>query len=158
MGIAMGLGALFTAYPITLVGLKFIGGAYLSWLAAKAIKSFFTNSPSSIKSDTNTLTYRQCWQRGVFVVLTNPKAALMWSAVGTVLFGAQLQTLQVVLFGPVAAVTGFLIYGGYAVLFSSGPANRFYTKFARWIEACLGVTFGALGGKLVVDGVWALRG
>jgi threonine efflux protein len=91
------------------------------------------------------------------VILTNPKAALMWTAVGTFLFGSGLSALQVVAFGPVAALSAIAIYGAYGLLFSSGFAVKTYSRFARWFELAFGSAFGALGGKLLWDGVRELR-
>ena len=158
IGIAFGLGALFSAYPVSLILLKFIGGAYLLWLASRALRSAFCGNTSSIAVDVNSRSTVGYWRRGLLVVLTNPKAALMWSAVGTVLFGANLQTWQVALFGPVGAMSAIVIYGSYAILFSTRYASNFYGRFSRWIEVLFGASFGSLGGKLVVDGVRELRG
>jgi len=60
-------------------------------------------------------------------------------------------------FGPVAAISAFIIYGCYAVLFSTGPADKIYRRFARWIDALFGATFGMLGTALIVDGARELR-
>lgn len=158
VAIAFGLGALFTTYPLSLTVLKFLGGAYLLWLASRAVRSACRDEPSSISDSGYRRTRVENWKRGVLVVLTNPKAALMWSAVGTVLFAANLETWQVALFGPVGAISGFIIYGSYALLFSTTSSSKVYKRFARWIEAAFGASFGALGSKLVIDGARELKG
>ena len=138
--------------------LKIVGGGYLLFLSSRALKSAFkSGGSSSIGADSTNRSALGHWRRGVLVVLTNPKAALMWSAVATILHGAALETWQVALFGPVAATTGFIIYGSYAFLFSTNLAGSFYKRFARIIEALFGATFGAFGGKLVLDGARELR-
>jgi len=157
VAVAFGLGSLFTTYPLSLVALKLIGGSYLIWLASGALKSVYTNNPTIITSDNAVETDLVSWRRGLFVVLTNPKAALMWTAVGIFLFGAGLDTWQVALFGPVGATSGFIIYGTYSVLFSTGSAMNFYKRFSRWFEALFCASFALLGGKLLFDGVRGLR-
>ena len=97
------------------------------------------------------------WRQGVLVVLTNPKAALMWSAVATFLFGSGLDTWQVALFGPIGATSGFMIYGCYAVLFSTGTAISLYKRFSRWFESVFSASFALLGGKLLFDGIRTIR-
>ena len=82
----------------------------------------------------------------------------MWAAVATFLFGADLATWQVAAFGPVGATTGFAIYGGYALVFSTRRVGAVYRRFARGVEAVFGLTFGAFGLKLLIDGGRALRG
>jgi len=158
VAIAFGLGSLFTAYPLSLILLKFIGGGYLLWLATRALRSAFKGNTASITSDDIPRRNFDNWKRGMLVVMTNPKAALMWSAVGTVLFAANLESWQVAVFGPVGATSGFLIYGSYSLLFSTGAASKIYSRFTRWIELIIGDSFGTLGGKLVVDGARELRG
>ena len=91
------------------------------------------------------------------MVLTNPKAALMWSAIATFLFGAGLPMLAVLAFGPLVAISALLIYGTYGLIFSSRIAGEFYRRFARAIEFVFGATFGVLGWLLVLAGIRALR-
>jgi len=159
VAVAYGLGSVFSSYPVSLILLKFIGGLYLLYLASNALRSVISvDRGSSINADHNHLSNAGRWKRGIFVVLTNPKAALMWSAVATILHGAALETWQVALFGPIAACSGFLIYGTYAILFSSGTAGNIYKRFTRWVEAAFSASFGALGLKLIIDGTRELRG
>lgn len=157
VAVAFGLGVLFTRYPMTLVLLKLVGGTYLLWLAFRAFRSAWSGGESTIGADTKVRSNTAYWKRGLFVVLTNPKAALMWSAVATFLYGENLEPWQVVLFGPVGAISGFIIYGTYAVLFSTTSAKAVHSRFSRVIESIFGVAFGAFGGKLVLDGAQSIR-
>ncbi|MEO0637079.1 MAG: LysE family transporter [Pseudomonadota bacterium] len=156
-GAALGLGAFFTAYPVSLVILKLLGGGYLLWLGLKALRAFWKNEAVSISASKRQLSHGGAVRRGLAVILTNPKAALMWSAVATYLYGAGLSPVQVLAFGPLAAVTALLIYGTYGLLFSSQVAVSGYARFARWFEAAFGLAFAALGGRLLLDGVRAIR-
>ncbi len=155
--VSYGLGTVFTLYPQSLIVLKIIGGSYLLWLAFRASKSAFKNQPASIVSNDKEKTSLSSWRSGVLVVLTNPKAALMWSAVATFLFGSGLHTWHVALFGPVGAVSGLVIYGGYAFLFSTDTAIGFYKNSSRLVESIFSAAFALLGGKLLLDGLRALR-
>ena len=155
--VAFGLGALLALYPVFLTGMKLVGGSYLAWLAFKGLRAAWRGGAPSVQADTTPTTPARAWRRGLLVVLTNPKALLMWSAVGTYLFGSGLTAAQVVGFGPVGAFSAALIYGAYGVVFSTGVAERAYRRFTRAIEAGMGVAFGALGGSLIVDGLRELR-
>ena len=157
LAVALGLGAVVALFPAALSAMKILGGAYLLWIALKALRAAWRGGETSVDADERPRSGLAAWRRGLFVVLTNPKAMLMWTAVGTFLFGSGLSTLQVALFGPVAMVSASLIYGAYAVLFSTGVAARTYARFTRAIEAGLAAAFGALGGALVLDGVRELR-
>ncbi len=99
---AAGLGALFAAAPVLLTVLKFAGGAYLLYLALRgalaAIRGTTTIAATAAAERPGLVA---AWRRGFLVVMTNPKSALMWSAIATFLFGAGLDAWQVFAFGPV---------------------------------------------------------
>ena len=155
--VAFGLGAVLALYPVLLTGMKLVGGAYLLWLALKGFRAAWAGGAPSIRARAGGGGAFAAWRRGLVVVLTNPKALLMWSAVGTYLFGSGLSAVEVALFGPVGALSALLIYGGYGIVFSTGAAGGVYRRFTRAIEAGMGLAFGALGGRLIADGVRELR-
>lgn len=154
---AFGLATVLELFPWSLTAMRIIGGGYLLWLAIKGLKAALSNKPGAINPASRKLNNTQAWTRGFLVLLTNPKAVMMWAAVATFLFGAGLSPSEVFMFGPIGAITGFLIYGTYAFLFSTGFAMRSYDRFARWIEFLFSACFGALGGKLMIDGLGELR-
>lgn len=154
---ALGLTALLDAFPLSLVLLRFIGGAYLFWLAIKAIRSIIQGKPVTINADTAQRSDSAGFKRGLAVVLTNPKAVMMWAAVATFLFGAGLSAPQVVAFGPLGAFSGLVVYGFYAWLFSTQAAVKSYARASRGIEAIFAGAFGLLGGRLIFDGLQELR-
>ena len=150
---ALGLGALIEAFPLSLLFLKFVGGGYLLLLAIKAAGATIMGGGSAtFAPDTRRLTNRLAWRRGVLVLLTNPKAALMWAAVASFLFGQGLSAWHVLAFGPMGALSGLVIYGTYAWLFSTGVATRGYLRFSRWFEGVFAAAFGAMGVSLIWAG------
>ncbi|MBU1305940.1 MAG: LysE family translocator [Alphaproteobacteria bacterium] len=149
--VALGLGALFSTVPVTLTVLKIVGGLYLLFIAAKALRTLLTTSTPNVVPSLAPLSALGAWRRGTLVVLTNPKAALMWSAIATFLFGSGLGNLQVLAFGPVVAISALAIYGGYGLVFSTGTATRAYARFWRITEAVFGAAFAALGVTLLVS-------
>lgn len=154
---AYGLATVLALFPWSLTAMRIVGGSYLLWLAFKGIRAALKNEPGSIKAAAEPLSNGQAWLRGFLVLLTNPKAVMMWAAVATFLFGAGLTPAQVLAFGPIGALSGLIIYGGYALLFSTGFATRTYWRFSRWIELAFGAAFGALGGRLMLDGIREMR-
>ncbi|KMW60488.1 Threonine efflux protein [Candidatus Rhodobacter oscarellae] len=154
---ALGLAALLEQFPLSLVLLRFVGGAYLLWMAFKAAKSVVRNAPVAVSADAAGLTDAAAFRRGLFVLLTNPKAVMMWAAVSTFLFGAGLTPAQVLAFGPIGATSGLMVYGFYAWAFSTPAATRGYARAARGIEAVFAGAFGLLGGRLIWDGLKELK-
>lgn len=151
--VALGLGAVFQAWPVTLTVLKYAGGLYLLIIGGKALRAALLGRSGTVAAARAPLSGLAAWRRGFFVVMTNPKAALMWSAIATFLFGAGLGNGQVLSFGPMVALSALIIYGGYGLVFSTGIATRAYARFWRASEAVFGLAFGALGIALLVSAV-----
>lgn len=151
--VALGVGGLLTAIPELLVAFKVLGGAYLAYLGYKALRLAITGQNSAFSSDPGPTSGFVHWRTGLLVVMTNPKAALMWIAISSLLFGYGLSSVAVLAFAPIGAATALLVYGVYAWLFSTARAARVYAKATRPIEAALGLTFGGLGAALVFDGL-----
>ncbi|WP_110686516.1 LysE family translocator [Salinicola aestuarinus] len=151
---ALGLGALIQAFPSSLLLLKLLGGGYLLYLAIKAARATLrAGASSAFMPEARTFSDGEAWRRGFWVLLTNPKAALMWTAVAAFLFGKGLSGLQVFAFGPLGALSGLAIYGGYAWLFSTGVAVRGYARAGRWFEGVFAASFGVMGASLVWSGL-----
>jgi len=153
---ALGMGALFATLPMLLTALKFAGGAYLLYIGWRGLRSAWRGGTNDLRAGRR-VTALAAWRLGFFVVMTNPKAALMWVAITTFHYGAGLGNSEVLLFGPVTAASALFIYGFYAWLFSTGMATRGYARFWRWIEAAFGSAFSAFGAALAASGLRDLR-
>jgi threonine/homoserine/homoserine lactone efflux protein len=150
---AFGAGALLTAFPELVTAMKFIGGGYLLYLAIKAVRSMFSGATTAADDQARAVTPFRAFATGLVVVLTNPKAALMWIAIALFLASSGVTAGEYLLVGFLAAASALAVYGTYAVLFSTGVAVRAYGRFFRWIQGLFGAVFGALGGRLVADGI-----
>ncbi|MEM1398795.1 MAG: LysE family translocator [Pseudomonadota bacterium] len=157
LAVAAGLGAFLDAYPLSLVLLKFAGGLYLLYIGAKALLAARSGKGATITPAKNKRSAVDAWRHGLLVVLTNPKAALMWAAVATFLFGAGFTPWQLIAIGPIGSLTAILIYGTYGIVFSSRVAVAGYAKASWLIEGLFGTIFAALGGRLLYDGARQLR-
>jgi threonine efflux protein len=150
---ACGLATLLAVYPSLLTAMKLLGGGYLCWLALNGLRAAWRGGDPAFRASQADWTPLDAWRHGLLVNITNPKSALLWAAVSTFLFGSGLSAPQVLAFAPVGFASALVVYGTYGVLFSSGLARRAYARFARSIEALFGLAFGAIGGKLVADGI-----
>lgn len=93
----------------------------------------------------------------MLVLLTNPKAALVWAAVASFRFRQELSAPHDLAFGPMGALSGLVFYGTYAWLFSIGVAMRGYTRVSRWFEGVFAAAFGAMGMSLIRAGLREAR-
>lgn len=141
---AVGLGALFSAYPVLLRILGVVGGAYLLWLGFKGWRAAITGKGgqiTAVKGHGNLGDFLH----GMTVTATNPKVVLLWASLSTFVGPAITTWPMLILFTTGSAIIIFLIYGTYGLLFSTGGARGVYHQFQRIAEAIFGSTFGLLG-------------
>ena len=152
-----GIGAFFNAFPESITAMKLAGGSYLLFLGIRAVRAAFRFTETGGSKARLERTGGRAFVTGLLVVLTNPKAALMWIAVSIFLASAHPSHGQFLAIGFCMSLSAMAVYGTYAVLFSTGLAMRAYRRTARYVEGAFGAIFGALGVKLVVDGIRELR-
>lgn len=120
--------------------LRFVGAAYLVWLAWKA----FRNAASTPKLIVGKVGGDSVWRTGLagFVLqVSNPKAIMFWLAIASLGGVGDAPLPVVVLFVAVTFANSFLGHGAYALLLSSAPVRNAYGRARRWIEAGLGCFF-----------------
>ena len=141
---AVGLGALFGTYPILLRLMGLFGGAYLFWLGVKGWRAALTGNGGQIAAATRQ-SARQDFLHGLIVTSTNPKVALLWGSLSTLVGPALIGWPTLVLFTTGSATIVFLIYGTYGWLFSTGQIKSLYQRFQTASEAVFGTLFCGLG-------------
>lgn len=149
---ALGLAALLRTYAITLEIMKVLGGLYLIYLAWKAYRSARTpDADTAVGSSGMKHTATQLWLRGYAIHVTNPKAIFGWLAIISLGLPANAPASAIVLIVGMCCTTSFLIFTGYAMLFSTRHALRVYKSMRRWIEGALAVFYSAAGLKLLTS-------
>ncbi|AUW47229.1 LysE family translocator [Rhizobium leguminosarum] len=150
---ATGISAILTRYAEALIILKIFGGLYLLYLAFRAAKAALTAGEKPVETaGTNTPeTTSSLYRRGLLMHLTNPKSILAWIALVALGLGpgASSYTVAAILFG--CAVLSVTIFCGYAIVFSTAPMVRFYSRARCWIEGTLAIFFGVAGIRLLLS-------
>ncbi|MEI2266978.1 LysE family translocator [Erwinia sp. CGal63] len=144
--VACGLSTLLLAWSKALFVLKIVGGFYLLWMAFKAARSARVKNQSAINaSATAPVSPGALYRRGLLLHLANPKAILVWVAIISLGIhpGAPATVLPLIAGG--CALLGVLVFGSYALLFSTAAATRLYLKGRRLIEGVFALFFGAAG-------------
>ena len=146
---AVGLGALFSAYPVLLRILGVVGGFYLLWLGFKGWRAAITGKGGQIKAVEGQGILRD-FLHGLTVTATNPKVVLLWASLSTFVGPAIESWLILFLFTSGSALIIFLIYGTYGLIFSLGGVRGVYHQFQRGSEAIFGSMFGLLGLFMII--------
>lgn len=149
---ATGLSAVLTAYAQALFIIKIAGGAYLLSLAYRTGRSALrpVSDVAGTTAERGVPRYRSLYRQGLFMHIGNPKAILSWIAIMSLGFRADAPAgmLPAIIGG--CAILGIIVFGGYALLFSTTSMIALYTRLRRWIDSVLSAVFAVAGLKLLV--------
>ena len=143
----LGLGALVAAYPWLFDTIRWIGVAYLLYLAWGAVRQ------GPVRADAPALSTTRAFRSGLMVNLSNPKVILFVLAFIPQFVdpGAGPVLIQFLVFGAVIALGGFVINA--AVGLFAGRASRWLTgspRTARGLGWLSGGIFTALALRLAI--------
>ncbi|UXS26979.1 LysE family translocator [Agrobacterium tumefaciens] len=149
---ATGMSAVLAAYAQALFVIKIFGGVYLLYLAFRAGRSAMKPVSDFVSVDTGRATprYRALYRQGLLMHIGNPKAIMAWIAIMSLGFreDAPAGMLPAIIGG--CAILGVIVFGSYALLFSTASMIALYTRLRRWIESVLSMVFAAAGLKLLL--------
>ncbi len=144
----LGMGAVMQAHAWMFTAMRYLGAAYLLFLAFKSLRSALKKDVQ-IKAKIAEGSLGKVYLKGLLIHLTNPKAVLAWGSVFALVLPpaapmADLFRLQAILMVASASVL-FL----YALLFSSAAAIRVYERARRWFELTFAALFGVASLKIL---------
>jgi threonine/homoserine/homoserine lactone efflux protein len=151
---ALGLGAVMLANAWVFELIRYFGAAYLMYLAYKAARSALSNKDLATRSFTGER--RSLYLKGLALHLTNPKAILFFGSLFSlgIPSGTGVEQLAIVI--AAVGLQSFLVFHGYALLFSSTAMTRVYLKLRRWFEAAFAIGFGAASFKILTAKVQSM--
>ena len=95
--------------------------------------------------------WRQLYLRGLLLHLTNPKAILVWLSIAFIAVPVREGVSHTGLVVAGCMGLGVLVFGSYAILFSTASARRIYAAIRRWLEGSLAIVFGVAGFELLTS-------
>ena len=153
---AFGMGALMLANAWAFEVMRYVGGAYLLFLAWRSARSAWRGHAAAAAVRPNgaaarPMPTRIAFLRGLAVHLANPKAVLFFGSLYALAVppGASVASLALVMLA--IGVPGLAIYGLYAVLFSVPSIAASYVRMKRWAEAVFALAFGALAVRVLTS-------
>jgi threonine/homoserine/homoserine lactone efflux protein len=138
----LGLAAIIAAHPGLLNVIRWIGVAYLIWLAVKSLRVTRSKIPDTAPA--------HAFREGLMVNLTNPKVILFVLAfIPQVIDPARPVLPQFLIFGALLGLGGLVINGMVGQL-AGGAGNRLARSegFARWLGRISAGVFGLLALRL----------
>lgn len=142
----LGLGALVASAPWAFDAIRWIGVAYLLWLAARALRS--NGTPGNLPQTRAATAFRD----GLLVNLSNPKVILFVLAFVPQFVDASRPVLpQFLIFGAVLSLGGLVVNGAVGLL--AGSAGQQLARSAalgRWLARVSAMVFAGLALRLAL--------
>ncbi len=138
----LGLAAVIAAHPGVLNVIRWIGVAYLLWLAVKSLRATRSKIPDTAPA--------HAFREGLMVNLTNPKVILFVLAfIPQFIDPARPVLPQFLIFGVLLGLGGLVINGMVGQM-AGGAGNRLARSegFARWLGRISAGVFGLLALRL----------
>jgi threonine efflux protein len=145
---ALGLGALMLANAWAFEFIRYVGAAYLLFLAYKSARSAIRGGEANT-SDAAGATLAKTYAKGLALHITNPKAILFFGSLYAIGMPPGAPAGELVKVIAAIGVQSFLIFHGYALLFSNGAIARLYARLRRWFDSVFAVAFGIAGFKVL---------
>ncbi|MEO0357677.1 MAG: LysE family transporter [Pseudomonadota bacterium] len=139
---ALGVSALMMAHAWVFEVIRYVGAAYLLFLAFKAMRSALKSGDAGAERAISG-SHWAVFVKGTLIHLTNPKAILSWGAVYTLVALPGATTADLLIIFAYLYAGSILVFVGYAFLFSSPPMVAAYRNARRWFEGTFALFFGA---------------
>lgn len=150
--LALGLSQLFLAVPYAYDLVRYLGAAYLLYLAWQAFTSHDSFSPPSDPARRPSMFV--IFKQGFFSNLLNPKVALFYLALFPQFLDPEKGSvaIQIMVLAIILQVIDFAVHA--VVIWLAGSLRSHSTSgsvFAKWSRYFLGLVFGGLAARLVFD-------
>ena len=149
LGTILGLGLLISEIAWSMTAIKFIGAAYMIWLAYKSFKSAATPARAPVKVTTGAACRSAA--AGLLMQITNPKASVYWLAAIALAGRSTAPWPIIALFLLGSTSNSFFGHGIWAMGLSSRPFLALYTRARRWVDRVLGAFFAFVAFKLATS-------
>ncbi len=146
-----GLTAILASFAWFGTVLRIVGGCYLLWLASNYLRAAKAGKKIEVQERKAKRSGAMLYVQGLGVQMTNPKAALYWLSVMSLVLRPEAPIWVAVTMVGGIAIVSFAGHLSWALLFSTRRVVTFYQRFKRVMDGALGAFFSALGLGLLVS-------
>jgi threonine/homoserine/homoserine lactone efflux protein len=150
----LGIAALFKLVPGLQHNLSFVAIGLLAWFALRYLRVAWAGwrgarkgLPSLPRQDS----FGSAFWRSLMINWLNPKALTTWLAILTIFPVARAGLSDVVLLWVGAVTVAGSMHIGYALVFSTKPAARFYLRYGWVMSGVAGVLFSLFALRLLLE-------
>ena len=145
--VALGIAAIIVSFPVLFETIRWLGIAYLLYLAFGLFKSVFSKSVLNIEKKTSANPI----QKGFFTALLNPKGMLIYFAILPQFIDKSANTVsQGLILSFIFIGLIFVVYCGLSILFSKiSQKAQIDERKQKWVD-------GTSGGLLALAASWLI--
>lgn len=145
---ALGLSAIMLANAWLFEIIRYIGAAYLGWLAIKALRRAIAPGQAALGTPFAGSFAALFW-KGAAIHITNPKAILSWGSIYAIVAPPEATPLMLFGYFGLLYAGSIMIFIGYAFLFSSARMVQAYARARRWFDLTFAAFFGFAAIKIL---------
>jgi len=146
---ALGMSALMLANAWVFELIRYVGAAYLLFLAVKSLRSAFASGSSKSGMDAVVQSHERLFLKGFLIHITNPKAILAWGAIYAIALPSHATPTAIWQLFALLITTSTVVFIGYGVLFSQPAVVRAYVAAKRWFDVAFAILFGVASLKIL---------
>ena len=145
--VALGIAAIIVSFPVLFETIRWLGIAYLLYLAFSLLKSVFSKNALNIEKKTSANPIK----KGFFTALLNPKGMLIYFAILPQFIDKSANTVsQGLILSFIFISLIFVVYCGLSILFSKiSQKNQMDERKQKWVD-------GTSGGLLALAASWLI--
>jgi threonine efflux protein len=153
----LGVSQLLARNPQFIKWIALVGGSYLLYLGFKSLLSVVNNCRQGLATSERQVVNRvelegiSAIRRGLLTTLSNPKVAMVWISLSSVIPVASDRVGWIIVYSAVIGVIVFSVYTTIACIFSNALAQTAYMKKANWINGLFSALFIILGGFILAN-------
>ncbi|GLS22604.1 threonine transporter [Labrys miyagiensis] len=137
--------------------LRVAGGAYLVWIGIKIWRGAKDKIEIAAGQPGRQGSSRKAFVRALLVQLANPKTAIFYGSMFAAMLPAHPPLWMLLALPPLLFCNEFGWYAIVAVTFSASRPRSLYLRAKPWIDRAAGAIVGALGARLMAEGLRAVR-
>lgn len=145
---ALGLSAIMLANAWVFEIIRYVGAAYLGWLAIKALRRALSRQTTQLGTAFGG-SVQILFAKGAALHLTNPKAILSWGSIFAIVAPSDATPALLLGYFGLLYTASILVFVGYAFLFSSPPLVRAYARASGWFDLAFAGFFGFASVKIL---------
>ena len=152
----VGVSQLLNSYPGLLQVIAILGGSYLCYIGFKTLRSVLAAKANATTDTLSAVTVQGLQSlpenrrikniaKGVITTLSNPKVAMLWMSLSSVVPVSTAQMGWLAFYAVVIGTIVFCVYGTIGLIFSEPRAQQNYLKHSNLINSLFAAIFIALG-------------